>query len=711
MSSEDTYQAVDAVVSSNFSIYSPSVSRPRGSVQPYPGSASRTRLGQSAGLSEQDALLGGGKPAKKPFYRPRPLWLVPFAVVASIVRGMTLAPRVQVYTQLSCNAVYGHDVYDHTRVNETSLFPNSHHIPSLPSHSAASVPLELHFPASQQSVYANLNGTKPSDDDDEPDPRRPPSERCIKDPAVQSRAARLQTIMTTTMGVLSALTTGWWGHFGETNGRTRVLAVATFGLFMTDLVFILVSTPHSIFAAHGHKLLIISPIIEGLCGGWSTLQAATSAYISDCTSDGSRAHIFSRFTGMFFLGFAVGPTIGAFLIKHPFIPVFSPAIGVHNGAPTVTSVFYVGATASFINLMLVIFLFPESLHKKRAKMAAQSLLPAISTPSAEGEAVQGIVHRFISPLKLFLPKTVHGPNGTKHTDWSMTLLATVLFGYLLSNGIFQIKYLYAEHVYGWGAEQLSYYISAMGFARALHLLLVLPFIISTFKPKPKPKPAQPGAQVANTGKPNAAALAKEMRFDMALIRGSLLIDLFSHSIVALSSPEAGPAAGQALFVGATAMNSFGAGLIPAVNSLALCILQSRGVTDTGKMFGAFSVLQATGQMIVGPILFGIIYSNTVATFPKTIFAFAGSLVFVSLVVFILLRPDAMLKPHGKGKRVGAGPATLEAHLDIPRGRSRKSKDIRQSFSGMQIPPYAGQSYGATSSSSGSGSASGFGSAS
>ncbi len=194
------------------------------------------------------------------------------------------------------------------------------------------------------------------------------------------------------------------------------------------------STPHSVFAAHGHKLLIISPIIEGLCGGWATLQAATSAYISDCTSDGSRAHIFSRFTGMFFLGFAVGPTIGAFLIKHPFIPIFSPAIGVHNGAPTVTSVFYVGATASLINLMLAIFLFPESVHKKRAKMAAaQPLVPSTSSSAAEAvSAPQGIVSRFISPLALFLPKTIHGPNGSKHTDWSMTLLAMVLFGYLLS---------------------------------------------------------------------------------------------------------------------------------------------------------------------------------------------------------------------------------------------------------------------------------------
>lgn len=148
---------------------------------------------------------------------------------------MTLAPRVQVYTQLSCNAVYGHDVYDHTRTNETAFY-NSNHIPSLSSSvSATAVPLELQFPTSEQfPAYSSMNDTKShSDEDEEPDPRSPPSQRCLKDTAVQSRAVRLQTTMTITMGVLSALTTGWWGRYGETHGRTRVLAVATFGLFMT----------------------------------------------------------------------------------------------------------------------------------------------------------------------------------------------------------------------------------------------------------------------------------------------------------------------------------------------------------------------------------------------------------------------------------------------------------------------------------------------
>ncbi len=237
-------------------------------------------------------------------------------------------------------------------------------------------------------------------------------------------------------------------------------------------MFILVSTPHSIFAAHGHKLLIISPIIEGLFGGWATLQAATSAYVSDCTSDGSRAGIFSRFTGVFYFGFALGPTIGAFLIRHPFMPIVSPAVGIHNGAPTVTSVFYVAALGSLINFLLALFLFPESLDKKKAKAAAS--LSLVTQPLLE--APPSMVERLISPYRFFMPKIITTPNGTKHEDWSMTLLAAVFFGHLLSlvsvgfgsedqpcltfssQGLFQLKYLYAEHIYGWNAEKASYLV-------------------------------------------------------------------------------------------------------------------------------------------------------------------------------------------------------------------------------------------------------------
>lgn len=66
---------------------------------------------------------------------------------------------------------------------------------------------------------------------------------------------------------------------------------------------------------------------------------------------------------------------------------------------------------------------------------------------------------------------------------------------------------------------------------------------------------------------------------------------------------------EVMFVIASSLTCFGAGTIPAANSLALCIVQARqqlAADDeerdenvTGKLFGALAVLQAVGQMILG----------------------------------------------------------------------------------------------------------------
>ena len=198
-------------------------------------------------------------------------------------------------------------------------------------------------------------------------------------------------------------------------------------------------------AAHGHRLLLVSPIVEGLLGGWPTLQAATSAYISDCTSDGSRAQIFSRFSGVFYIGFSLGPSIGAYLIRHPLL-AFPPstsggghAPSVHNGQPTVTSVFYVAAMCSFVNLLLVLFVFPESIEKKKAKALQSASATAAASHGGDmpenkgsGSASQNWLQRCLSPLSFFVPKKIPRPEGGYRKDWSLTVLGIALFLFLLA---------------------------------------------------------------------------------------------------------------------------------------------------------------------------------------------------------------------------------------------------------------------------------------
>lgn len=243
------------------------------------------------------------------------------------------------------------------------------------------------------------------------------------------------------------------------------------------MTFILVSTPRSIFAWHGHKLLIIAPFLEGILGGWSTLQSATMAYVSDCTSDGSRAQIFSRFTGVFYIGLSLGPIIGAQLIQHPFYlfqEITTGPDGISHPVQSVTCVFWVAIFCSLANFLLVVFLFPESLSKeKRAASAEAAHHIAIPEEENKGLFGFGFLRAFLSPLALFMPYIPGETASQLKKDWSLTYLGLALFGYMLSivrplfvslagpltntfhQGLYNIKYLYAVHVYKWSAGQVN----------------------------------------------------------------------------------------------------------------------------------------------------------------------------------------------------------------------------------------------------------------
>ncbi|EIN14738.1 MFS general substrate transporter [Punctularia strigosozonata HHB-11173 SS5] len=740
-------------------------------------------------MSETQPLLATERPpVKKAWYRPRPLWLVPFALLSAVVRGMTLAPRVQVYTQLACDAVY--ERYNHTNashqassafstldvlsaaLDQHSLSPDSLSRIIFNPRAPSPQPLPWSGPTSGHEPATHNHRPSSPGIHVEPEPiaKKPRSSNpCLRDPAVQSGAARIQAVMMTTMGTMSAITTAWWGHFGERKGRTRVLAMGCLGMFVTDSIFVLVSHPHSALSRpeYGQVLLVIAPFIEGLLGGWSSMQATTSAYVADCTSDGSRAHIFSRFIGIMFLGVSFGPALGGFFIRNPIpLPYFQDHTLPISGTKTVTSVFVIAATISFVNFLFTAFVVPESRNKHNAKATPaivveqaadeeQALLeeerriieddeeaeiggtdvvgtevffsptrsmsrvhtpvavPAASAATSQqplpDRAVaelekQGHIARILLSFAFFLPRRVADPRkmGVTKMDYSMTWLGAALFGYLLSTGLFQIKYLYAEHAFEWGAEQLSIYITIAAGVRMVYTLLVMPFFISTFKPKP--------------AKITSESLAKEMAFDLALVRVSLVIDILSNALVALvpSTP--------ALFTFLSVLSGFGSGVVPALQSLALCIVQrsetfaaadSKTVSPgagKGQLFGAMASVQAIGQQIIGPIVFGVLYANTVGTYPKAIFVAAAGILFVALVLVCFLRPPyqpASSRPkispqaqqttpsQSKGKK-----RRVRDAAEIDRGRSRATKDLRPDSGSEGFYGSLGSSVGASTSFSG-----------
>lgn len=128
-------------------------------------------------------------------------------------------------------------------------------------------------------------------------------------------------------------------------------------------------------------------------------------------------------------------------------------------------------------------------------------------------------------------------------------------------------------------------------------------------------------------KPNRFQLGREMSFDLALTKCSLMVDIISRSLITILPipkitaqlkkshhprpvlPNSSSAQSHTTFVVASALSCLGAGLIPLIHSLALSLIELRALDAkisgivvredrTGELFGALAALQAVGQTIL-----------------------------------------------------------------------------------------------------------------
>lgn len=152
----------------------------------------------------------------------------------------------------------------------------------------------------------------------------------------------------------------------------------------------------------------------------------------------------------------------------------------------------------------------------------------------------------------------------------------------------------------------------------------------------RPRPPRRGVSVSPR---------RELNFELLVVRFSVFLDFLSHTLVVLSSTTS-----QASFVLNTTLTSLGSVSIPSFSSAVLGYVRYRAVQaelddhqeDAGVLFGALAVLQSLGQTIIGPILFGFIYSKTVSEYPKGIFVMGSLLVGIALVLMCVARPRKRL---------------------------------------------------------------------
>ncbi|SNX82926.1 uncharacterized protein MEPE_01632 [Melanopsichium pennsylvanicum] len=480
----------------------------------------------------------------QPWYRkPSEKWLRPFALLISMAGGMCMGPKLELLNMFVCEDVLGDSYVGGSDIIVPQPPPNSSllHVDHTQTFTLAGLHLETFQPWS-----APLSGLGSSDPEvvtayfaalEQPNstvipvPRRP-SKACFASPEVQSSLATLQLRMTLSMGILAALTTGFWSNLSSRRGRLPVLRISMAGIVFTDLVILTAALVPRSKLPFGYSFLVLGTTIEGLLGGYSAAIAVHQSYISDVTPSGTRAHIFAHFMGIVYAGLALGPTLGGLVVKH---------------TDNILAPFWFALAMHLIYLVGVFSFIPESTSKEfrvkalreykesRAEIKRKAnerktaeLQPLLGSRGQQGDArpfkrrvwkrvkvmfMDSVLYAPLEPLSFLLPKKVvegedeeAGQRRGSHAgtprlgaqvapeasashisvsrvapktryDYNLSFLSLTYFTETAIIGIMSFKMQYAQKQFIWGSAELGMYLTFLSVTRVLALTFILPLAI------------------------------------------------------------------------------------------------------------------------------------------------------------------------------------------------------------------------------------------
>lgn len=149
-----------------------------------------------------------------------------------------------------------------------------------------------------------------------------------RNPHVQSMVANFQLYSSLLAGIFSAIISPHLGALSDRVGRRYIMAFATMGTFVMEVITIIVGTHPETISVYW---MLVGSLMDGLCGSFTTSMAISFAYASDCTAPDRRNVAFGYFHGTMFTGIALGPILAGYLIKLTgnVIVVFYVALGCH----------------------------------------------------------------------------------------------------------------------------------------------------------------------------------------------------------------------------------------------------------------------------------------------------------------------------------------------------------------------------------------------
>ncbi|KAJ7201587.1 major facilitator superfamily domain-containing protein [Mycena pura] len=545
-----------------------------------------------------------------PWKRPAPWWLMVLALSNSVVQSGTAGVQIELFTNLACRRLQRPesmqesialiDTYSLSQNNLSDLSPSFNIVDNHQILRAA-------FLVPESAITP-----------------------CSSDPTAQAEVAKLSAVIATLAGLTSLATAAWWGSFSDRHGRTRVMGISAIGNTITSLSLVFVALYAERIPGGYWSPMIINAIISGVLGGGASSFAAPRAYLVDITTPENRSRTFSIVLGLALVGVAIGPILGSFVLR----------VTNHN----ILSVLYMATALTLIQTFFIWFVLPESLtvaQKRRASTRYKE-----SPRSVDGRprtCLTQLKYTFLEPLAVLFPE--RGSSGERR-DWNLLMLATADGLMLLAATSTLGQFLYAISTFQWDAEYLGYCLSSIGFARATYLVLILPPVIEFAKNRRKNASAPSVSSESqpllpdqdSTSRPSQRK-AHESVFDLALARFSILVNTITFAILPFAPTGA-------IFILFISLGSFGSGLSPAVSSLAMELYTQKVVKDgrpveAGKLYGAMSVVQAVFESVLGPPLYGLVYTATAATYPRAVFfvALGNAFVALTLLGFVRLPSD------------------------------------------------------------------------
>lgn len=455
-------------------------------------------------------------------------------------------------------------------------------------------------------------------------------------PEVQQNVATFMLVLNVIVGVLSSYTAPKLGSLSDRYGRKKMLALASAGGVIGEVVTIATATfPQQIH----YKWLLLGCFFDGLSGSFTAGSFLSHAYTSDCTPPSKRGVAIGYLHACLFSGLAFGPLIAAFFIK---------ATG------SILSLFYVTLGCHIFFILCVGFIIPESVSKRRqvlarhkhaedthqrdqrmrewatAYLAASESRPTnffwslFASPKYAYLLASIRSANPFEPLKVLMPKGLENVRARRN----LILLATtdmIILGAAMSSG--QVTLLYSEYMFGWGNFETSEFMSLVSLIRVLILLCLFPIINYVFRVRPARRRRREAGAIKES---NAGA----DELDVWILRLAIVSDLVGLTGYIFARTEA-------LFVASGVITAFGGMGSATIQSMVSKHVPAERV---GSLLGAIGLLHALSR-IVAPVVLNGLYAATVKTFPQAVFVVITGLFAVVLVL------SAMVRPHGMYPRM------------------------------------------------------------